>query len=129
MPKRSLALPIVALLAVFTLAVGACGSDDDAEEAVSLEATPTAQPIPVAAATTEATAVPALATEEYLTTAEVVKVLAPSVVQIVTEVLRMGFFNQPTPDQGGGTGAILDEEGHILTNSHVIDGAQNMIPS
>ena len=129
MPKRSLALPIVTLLAALTLAAGACGGDDDAEETTTPEAaneaTPTAQPIPLAAATTEATSVPVLA-EEALTTAEAVKILAPSVVQIVTEVLTMGFFNQPTPDRGVGTGVILDEEGHILTNNHVIAGAQNI---
>ena len=125
MPKRSLALPIVTLLAALTLAAGACGGDDDAEETVTPEAAPTAQPIPVAVATTEATSVPVPA-EDALTTAEAVKILAPSVVQIVTEVLTMGFFNQPTPDRGVGTGVILDEEGHILTNNHVIAGAQNI---
>ncbi len=59
-------------------------------------------------------------------TVEVVKILAPSVVQIVTEFLAMDMVNQPVPGRGVGTGIILDEQGHILTNNHVIDGAQRI---
>ncbi len=63
---------------------------------------------------------------ETLTTVEVVKILTPSVVQIVTEGLAMGFVNQPVPSMGVGTGIILDQQGHILTNNHVIAGAQRV---
>ena len=38
----------------------------------------------------------------------------------------MGMFNQPAPGRGVGTGSILDEQGHILTNNHVIAGAQRI---
>lgn len=61
-----------------------------------------------------------------LTTVEVVKLLKPSVVQISTETVTFGFFNQPIPNRGVGTGVILDERGHILTNHHVIAGAQSI---
>ena len=64
--------------------------------------------------------------QDYLTTVEVVKRLTPSVVQIVTETLAMGAFNQPVPSTGVGTGAILDEDGRILTNNHVIEGGQRI---
>ena len=63
---------------------------------------------------------------DELPTVEVVKILSPSVVQIVTEILSMGFFNQPVPSQGVGTGIILDEQGHILTNNHVIAGGERI---
>ena len=64
--------------------------------------------------------------EAELPTVEVVKVLAPSVVQVVTESVRTGMFNQPTPARGVGTGVILDKAGHILTNNHVIAGAERV---
>ena len=64
--------------------------------------------------------------QDYLTTVEVVKRLTPSVVQIVTETLAMGGFNQPVPSAGVGTGAILDEDGLILTNNHVIEGGRRI---
>ncbi|MCH8109786.1 MAG: trypsin-like peptidase domain-containing protein [Chloroflexi bacterium] len=61
---------------------------------------------------------------EELPTVEVVKLLTPSVVQIFTEtLLSTGAFNQPTPSTGIGTGIILDTDGNILTNNHVVDGA------
>ena len=64
--------------------------------------------------------------QETFNTVEVVKILTPSVVQIVTEFLAMDMLNQPVPGRGVGTGVILDQEGHILTNNHVIDGAQSI---
>ena len=63
---------------------------------------------------------------EELTTVEVVKLLTPSVVQIVTEVVGMGFQSQMEPLTGVGTGEILDEDGHILTNNHVVADAQTI---
>ena len=66
---------------------------------------------------------------ETLYAVEVVKNLTPSVVQVATEALAMGSFNQPVPSRGVGTGVILDVQGHILTNNHVIDGAQRITVS
>ena len=57
---------------------------------------------------------------------EVVKTLTPSVVQVVTETLGMGTANQPGPSKGVGTGVILDVQGNILTNNHVIAGANRI---
>ena len=67
-----------------------------------------------------------LTVQDSLSTVEVVKALTPSVVQIVTEARAMDLFNQPVPSRGVGTGIILDEQGHILTNNHVIAGAERI---
>ena len=67
-----------------------------------------------------------LSVQDSLSTVEVVKALTPAVVQIVTEARAMDMFNQPVPSRGVGTGIILDERGHILTNNHVIAGAQRI---
>ena len=74
----------------------------------------------------EADPVSLIPAAQELTTVEVVKILTPSVVQIVTEVLTIGMFNEPTPGTGVGTGVILDTEGHILTNNHVIADAESI---
>lgn len=63
---------------------------------------------------------------EELTTVDVVKILTPSIVQVTTESLSMGLFNQAVPSSGLGTGVILDTDGHILTNNHVVAGAQSI---
>ncbi len=52
--------------------------------------------------------------------------VAPSVVNVTTQVLRRGFFFEVIPEEGAGSGFVLDQEGHILTNYHVIEGAQNI---
>ena len=36
----------------------------------------------------------------------------------------MGTFTQPIPQRGVGTGIVLDEKGHVLTNNHVVAGAE-----
>lgn len=51
--------------------------------------------------------------------------VAPSVVSITTQVLRRGFFFE-IPEEGAGSGFILDQDGHILTNYHVIESAQSI---
>ena len=51
--------------------------------------------------------------------------VAPSVVSITTQVLRRGFFFE-IPEEGAGSGFILDQTGHILTNYHVVDGAEEI---
>ncbi len=64
-------------------------------------------------------------TQEF-STVEVVKLLTPSVAQITTRTVSAGLFNQPVPSTGVGTGVILDANGHILTNNHVVAGAQEI---
>ncbi len=57
---------------------------------------------------------------------EVYRNLSPSVVSITTQVLQRGFFFEAVPTEGSGSGFVLDTEGHILTNYHVIQNAQHI---
>lgn len=51
----------------------------------------------------------------------------PSVVEITTESTRQDtFFQQQYVTQGAGSGVIMSEDGYIITNHHVIDGATNV---
>ena len=91
--------------------------------------TATASPTPLALVngkTPAADEVSVKPAEQELSTVDVVKILKPSVVQIVTEIVGMGMFNQPIPGRGVGTGVVLDQRGHILTNNHVIQRAQRL---
>jgi S1-C subfamily serine protease len=50
-----------------------------------------------------------------------------SVVNITTRAVRTDLmFMDIVPTEGSGSGSILDKEGHILTNFHVIEGAQQV---
>lgn len=51
---------------------------------------------------------------------------APAVINVTTQVLRRGFFFDVIPQEGAGSGFVIDEDGHILTNYHVIEGAQHI---
>lgn len=47
-----------------------------------------------------------------------------SVVNITTRSTRLEGFFLEVPTEGSGSGIVLDKEGHILTNYHVIEDAQ-----
>ena len=63
---------------------------------------------------------------EKLTTVEVVKELKPSVVQILTGRIVPGAFGGTIPRSGVGSGIVLDKQGHILTNNHVVKSAADI---
>lgn len=51
---------------------------------------------------------------------------APSVANILTRTVEYDFFFNPVPVEGAGSGFLIDADGHILTNYHVVQGAQTI---
>jgi len=49
-----------------------------------------------------------------------------SVVNVTSRAVTLDFFYGLVPQEGQGSGFIIDREGHILTNYHVIDGARQI---
>ncbi len=58
--------------------------------------------------------------------ADVASKVTPGVVSIVTEVNTTGFFGQTSTSTAAGTGMIVTKDGYVLTNKHVIDGANKI---
>jgi S1-C subfamily serine protease len=58
---------------------------------------------------------------------DIYKRVLPSVVNITSTSLVFDFFYGVVPQQGQGSGFVLDKSGHILTNYHVIQGANRGI--
>ena len=54
------------------------------------------------------------------------KEAAPAVANIVTRTVQYDFFFNPVPVEGAGSGFLIDSDGHILTNYHVVEGAQTI---
>jgi S1-C subfamily serine protease len=73
-----------------------------------------------------AQAAPAYDAEEQNNIAIYKRVL-PSVVNITSTTVVWNFFYGSVPQQGQGSGFVLDKSGHVLTNYHVIEGANRGI--
>jgi S1-C subfamily serine protease len=66
-------------------------------------------------------------TPEELVNVTVYEHVNRSVVNINTKSVRNNaFFFFDVPEEGAGSGSVLDAKGHILTNFHVIDGAREI---
>lgn len=57
---------------------------------------------------------------------EVYKSLSPGVAFITSTSLRQGYFGEVQQGKGSGSGSVIDNQGHILTNYHVVEGAQRL---
>lgn len=58
--------------------------------------------------------------------ADIADKVSKSVVSIVTSTKSMNMFGQSTDSQAAGTGIIVTKDGYILTNKHVINGANKV---
>ncbi len=69
---------------------------------------------------------PAL-TQEELTNIRVYDGANRGVVNILTKTVSHDrFFMLPSPAEGAGSGSVLDKQGHILTNYHVVEDANKV---
>ncbi len=65
-------------------------------------------------------------TEEEAINVRVYREASPAVANIVTQAVEYDFFFNPVPVAGAGSGFVIDPRGYILTNNHVIEGAQTV---
>jgi S1-C subfamily serine protease len=99
-----------------------CGSGRQDPNAAEIAVAPAAAPLP-----------PVQKADLDLTPEEEVNVRVyslanRSVVNITTRVTQPDdLFFAPTARQGSGSGSVLDKAGHVVTNYHVIEGAQQII--
>jgi S1-C subfamily serine protease len=50
----------------------------------------------------------------------------PAVVNITSRAMTFDFFYGMVPQEGQGSGFVIDKDGHILTNFHVIENARQL---
>ena len=100
-----------------------------AAPAYSLTSSPSPQN--TATPTTEVAAAPspAASTGDFRTAVrQVAQQVKPAVVRITNQQTQLDQFDRPfTVPAGVGSGVIYDNQGHILTNDHVVAGAQDLL--
>lgn len=94
------------------------------------QAQPAAVAEPLVNWQTDRTSVPPIAaaqmTPEEQTNVFVYESTNPSVANISTTSIHQDIFMRQLQAQGSGSGAVLDKQGHIITNFHVVDGADQI---
>lgn len=122
--KRLTAL-LSTLVLLTMLVFAACGGGNDHKSSSNGTTTPeTTQ-----TTSSKATPFPTLAPGATLTTVQIARKLRPSVVKVSTQSNGQDVFGQVVPSQGTGTGVIIDTEGHIITNNHVVRSGGETIAS
>jgi putative serine protease PepD len=71
---------------------------------------------------------PATATDEQ-NNIEIYRTLSPGVVNVHSTSYARDFFGYVEPQEGSGSGSVIDQDGNILTNYHVIEGATKLAVS
>ena len=78
--------------------------------------------VPVAAPAVNQAGATASTTEAAI---RVYRDVRPSVVTVISSVVQPGFRSEPTP-RGTGSGFMVDDQGHIMTNNHVVQEADKL---
>jgi len=123
--KRRIAYLLLAGGGVLSLFEGAgCAT----EERPNAEAAITAAPAPPASrlAPPATTVAAAPASELEGQVMRVYEQAGPGVVNITSRSVSYDFFLNPIPQEGSGSGFVYDERGHVVTNYHVIEQAEEL---
>jgi len=65
-------------------------------------------------------------TSDELNNIEIYDKANKAVVYVTTVTMQYTWFYQAAPQEGTGSGVIIDQQGHVLTNYHVISGADKI---
>jgi len=63
---------------------------------------------------------------EYLSVVDIAKKVGPAVVGIVSTIPTQSYFGT-YESQGSGSGIIISQNGYVVTNNHVIEGAKKIV--
>jgi len=111
------------ILAALVLILGAywAGARYGSRQPTKVEAVP-----PIASNASTVAQRDAALTEDEAINVKIYRQASPAVANIITEATEYDFFMDPVPVKGAGSGFVIDPRGYILTNFHVVEGAQSI---
>jgi S1-C subfamily serine protease len=118
MNRRPGRIPIVVMTLLATLAVGV-GAGAVAYSTFSSDTKTVIQQVPVESS--EPTA-----SNSTLTAAQIYSNVHKSVVEITVGSVQVDPFGGEQQQRGQGSGFVIDSDGHIVTNDHVVEGADTV---
>jgi serine protease Do len=110
----------LSVLLVLSLCFTACTQQSDSKQSSVL---PTDQTTSVDTTSADLSSSSQLALPSII---DVVAKVKPSVVSINVDITSYNIFNQPVQGKGAGSGWIMRSDGYIVTNNHVVEGADNI---
>ncbi len=116
-------------VALAVLALSGCHKKSETAAAEgSAQATPAVSMVPAGASATVAPLSPGARIEDERNSIEIFREVAPSVVFVTQKRVVMDRYAMRATEvpAGSGSGFIWDDAGHIVTNFHVIAGAQSL---
>jgi len=115
--KRS-RIPMIAMILIATLVLGA-GAGAVAYSTFGSNSTTIIRPVPVQGSEPAAQTTP-------LTVGQVYRNAYRGVVEITVTSNQSSPFGNQQQQRAQGSGFVIDESGHIVTNEHVVDGAKSV---
>jgi S1-C subfamily serine protease len=127
MPSRNQTsfLRPLAVIAVLILAAYWAGARWGSHEPINVGAGPSDADAPVVKNASFAERDAALTNDEALNV-RIYRQASPAVANILTKATEYDFWMDPVPVEGAGSGFVMDAKGYILTNFHVVQGAQSI---
>jgi len=119
--ERLILIALILVLGAFWV-----GARYGPHQAKNVEAQPTGDNPPTSLLTASAPQHNEHLTEEESINVRIYRQASPAVANILTKATEYDFFMDPVPVEGAGSGFVIDPRGYILTNFHVVAGAQSI---
>jgi S1-C subfamily serine protease len=122
--KLSSVIRLITVGAILTLAAYWAGARWGQRQPINVGAGASTSAEKINAAGSPALASPL--TEDESRTVNIYRQVSPAVANIITQAVEYDFFMNAVPVEGAGSGFVIDPKGYVLTNYHVVEGAEKI---